>query len=593
MSFREHATTETSALTSRLLAAWSEQSRRELQALRRTLDAAAQATEASLAELGSVDTEPAVAGLIEELTAAARAEAESAAARVAAQAKEQIDALRQELQTKAAEHGQLAATLDGVRTEAAGVKSQLAKQIDETTGVRAELARVEEAYARLEEARKESLVKAEEARREALVKAEEARKEGQARVKEATEQAQAELKRAQEEARAKLEDVEKRAHAAAATASQAKKALEQELKKVTDDLELAKMESTDVTKQLETEAAERAKLAAILGRAQAQMEKAQGALSQQLEQSTSTESELRRELEAATQHAQAMAARAEALIAEQDKSAKNQIARSASQPLDRLLNAFQKLEQSRTVRDVLTAVVDGLAAEFARVAVFKVNGNHLEIMRQLGFESDRDMSKVVIPLSMDSLLTEAVTTGRIQSLAGPDLSESTSTLFGGSPSFILVVPIAVADDVLAVVYADDSGNEGASVPQNQVKFAQLLFWHAVPRLPRLVREERERIEVQEYAVHLVQQLQESYEADVKIGRKGDELTKRMGENLKCARQMYDGRAEGLDGADAMFEECLSAVIEAARSTAFGKDLAAAAGRKPERAHGKHARQHVS
>jgi hypothetical protein len=87
-------------------------------------------------------------------------------------------------------------------------------------------------------------------------------------------------------------------------------------------------------------------------------------------------------------------------------------------------------------------------------------------------------------------------------------------------------------------------------------------------------------------------VQESYEADVKGGRKGDELSKRVFENLKCARQMYDGRAEGLDGAEAIFEECMSAVLEASRSTAFGKELTAAAGRKSERAHGKQAR-HVS
>ena len=168
------------------------------------------------------------------------------------------------------------------------------------------------------------------------------------------------------------------------------------------------MESADVTKQLETEAAERAKLAAMLGRSQTQMERAQAALKEQLEHAgsneaslreelASTEATLREELAEAQRSADETAARLLALRAEQEQGAREQTVRLTAQPLDRLLNAFQKLEQSRAVRDVLAAVVDGLASEFARVAVFEVNNNHLDILRQLGFDSDRDMSKVAIP----------------------------------------------------------------------------------------------------------------------------------------------------------------------------------------------------
>ena len=154
------------------------------------------------------------------------------------------------------------------------------------------------------------------------------------------------------------------------------------------------------------------------------------------------------------------------------------------------------------------------------------------------------------------------------------------------------MPIAVSDEVLAVLYADDSGRPvgEAFAPQNQVKFAQLLLWHAVPRLPRLVREERERAELQDYAVHLVQQVQETYEADLKAGRKGEELARRVSENLKCARQMFEGRASELEGADGMFDERVNVVLEETKNVPFGKDLSAATGRKGGRDHGKKARQ---
>jgi chemotaxis protein histidine kinase CheA len=587
MSFQDRASSETSALMTRVLAAWSEQSQRELQALRRALDAAADATGKALAAAAEGDIGTLVTPLVEELTAAARVQAEAAAAEVAdeartkaEEARNKIEILRSELEAKMGEHARLAADLEELRGTAHSARAELSRQIEETSKVSAELTRVEAAY-----------VSAEAGRNEAQAALQAARVDAEKQLESVQARAAARLKETENAARVRLEEAQKQATAAV----QEKKALEQQLKSLEEDLELTRMESADVTKQLETEAAERAKLAAMLGRSQTQMERAQAALKEQLQHVGSNEAKLREELALAEarlreelaearQSAEQAAASLASLRAEQEVGAREQTVRLTAQPLDRLLNAFQRLEQSRSVRDVLAAVVDGLASEFARVAVFEVNNNHLEILRQLGFDSDRDMSKVAIPLGIESLLTDAVTTGRIQSLAGPELADNNRPLFGGSPSFILVLPIAVGDEVLAVVYADDSDASriGPSFPQNHVKFAQLLLWHAVPRLPRLIREERERAEVHEYAVHLARQIQDSYDADVKSGRAGEDLAKRLAENVKCARQMFEGRAGDLEGAEAYFDERLTAVLEEARTTPFGKDLAAATGRKAAR-----------
>jgi len=96
--------------------------------------------------------------------------------------------------------------------------------------------------------------------------------------------------------------------------------------------------------------------------------------------------------------------------------------------------------------------------------------------------------------------------------------------------------------------------------------------------------------VQEYATHLVKQIQDTYETDVKMGRTGDDLVKRLAENVKCARQMYDGRAGDLADSDTIFDERLAALAEDARATSLGNDLAAATGRKPARHAGKKTRQ---
>ena len=54
------------------------------------------------------------------------------------------------------------------------------------------------------------------------------------------------------------------------------------------------------------------------------------------------------------------------------------------------------------------------------------------------------------------------------------------------------MPVAVGRKALAVIYADDSGqssNEAeAATPERKAKFAQLLLWQAIPRLPKLLNE---------------------------------------------------------------------------------------------------------
>src|SRR6476660_1648301 len=102
-------------------------------------------------------------------------------------------------------------------------------------------------------------------------------------------------------------------------------------------------------------------------------------------------------------------------------------------PLDELLTVFNALERSTTMAEALTALFDGLIREFSRVALFAVRGGRLEGVQQTGFEFEQDISKVVIPLSTDTLLGRSVSSARIEgSLAGVG-SGSTGMPFGGEP----------------------------------------------------------------------------------------------------------------------------------------------------------------
>jgi len=161
-------------------------------------------------------------------------------------------------------------------------------------------------------------------------------------------------------------------------------------------------------------------------------------------------------------------------------------------PLDELLTVFNALERSTTLAEALTALFDGLVREFSRVALFAVRSGRLEGVQQSGFEFEQDISKIVIPLSNDTLLGRSVSSSRIEgSLAGVS-SGSTGMPFGGEPGCAVALPISIQGVVAAVIYADDSDRlEFASTaPQALVKFAELLLMHATLVLFRISAEQR-------------------------------------------------------------------------------------------------------
>src|SRR5215467_6102411 len=125
-------------------------------------------------------------------------------------------------------------------------------------------------------------------------------------------------------------------------------------------------------------------------------------------------------------------------------------------PLDELLTVFSALERSTTMAEALTALFDGLGREFSRVALFAVRAGRLEGVQQAGFEFEQDISKVVVPMSADSLLGRTVTSGRIEAALAGMSNVSTGMPFGGEPGCAVALPIFIGGGVAAAMYADDS-----------------------------------------------------------------------------------------------------------------------------------------
>jgi chemotaxis protein histidine kinase CheA len=272
---------------------------------------------------------------------------------------------------------------------------------------------------------------------------------------------------------------------------------------------------------------------------------------------------------------------AEAALAEQKRTAKSQPQKGggAAMPLDQLRGAFQQLTGASSVSDVLTVLVDALAAEFSRVALFHVSGNRLEGRRQTGFDFGSDISKVAVPLTKGSALAEAVRSGRVQGLTANELTDGNRKLFGGAPSFVLILPVPVGNEIHAVIYADNSDQPKAEVAttKRSVHFAEILLWHAIPLIGRLAAEEQSLGELREYSAQLLGDLENVYNGDVSGGHKGEKLQRRLQHNVEYARNMFGQRAqdEGLDGVE-LFDVQLARLITAKQGVPFGKDLAAAA-----------------
>ena len=135
---------------------------------------------------------------------------------------------------------------------------------------------------------------------------------------------------------------------------------------------------------------------------------------------------------------------------------RDQLVRFALAAMEHLQHVFATLDDGGSVADVLAMMVEELAQEFPRVALFHVSGDHLEGVRQVGFAPPGDVCKLAMPLSVDSLLRKAVTTGRPETVAAEQAHDD-QTPFGGTSRCAVALPIVIAGEAFALIYADDAG----------------------------------------------------------------------------------------------------------------------------------------
>ena len=404
-----------------------------------------------------------------------------------------------------------------------------------------------------------------------------------------------ELEAAHEQAQRKARDAEAEHAAALADLKKKHEALRGELQSAREQFESASKAADDKLR-VESHAAQqlRQQVDALQQKLRADAQAAQASQEQIRLTAHTTQEKLRQELQAKidaavaaqarasdqakSNEAQLRAARAQVDAARAELDAAKVDLTSADGHMERLLVSFEALAGASNITDLLIALAETLASEFKRVALFRLKGNKLQGEYQTGFDLSTDVGKVVIPLSMDSLLARAVTSGCIETMEA-DNPDAPKAPFGGSPSCALALPVAAGGETLGILYADDGPNgattDTAGARGLKGRYAELLLRHTVALALRLTAELRNLAELRGHASRLLNHAEEMYIADVEAGTHGAELQARLLENVECARRLYAQRVaiEGPAAAN-LLEDQLVQLIEQRVDTQFGRDLAA-------------------
>ena len=237
---------------------------------------------------------------------------------------------------------------------------------------------------------------------------------------------------------------------------------------------------------------------------------------------------------------------------------------------DRALAAFRRLDDARSLSEVLRVLADQAEAEIGRAAILLVAGSRLRGWDWRNLPA-ADGAPLDVPVDPDSLFGRAIATGLPASTSDAPLGASDDALAARlavpSGRAGLAVPIAVGGRVVAILYADDAGDRTPVVPSAWPELAEILARHAGRCLELLTishasvlagraqeeraagdrpadgsplaEERREEESARRYARLLVSEIKLYNEAAVEQGRAERDLLVRLGPDIDRARRLYE------------------------------------------------------
>lgn len=394
----------------------------------------------------------------------------------------------------------------------------------------------------------------------------------------------AELSRAvaEERAEAQATTAERVAGELLAAKADAERALQEEIARFRDEAERAAQEAAsraaDEIAEVKADAERRVQEETAAARADAE-----GRLQEEI-------ARVREETDQAVQKAIA-AARAEKdgsfeierarAAAERDQDTKFQVTaalarerQSQLQVVECVAGAFRRLDQAQSLTEILTALVDGAAAEVPRVAVLTVEGRRIRSWRLAGFAPD--VPPVDLPLEETGVVARALEQRDIAFAepAAPDHPNPPGPGFTALPADRsgIAVPIIVGGAPVAVLYADDVSDAEQTKPAAWPEVIEIMARHAALRLENLTavrmaallgagrvsagprpamtrpaetqpaaREDLDEAEARRYARLLLSEVKFYNESAVRVGRERGDLLHRLRNDIDRARRLYDER----------------------------------------------------
>jgi hypothetical protein len=147
--------------------------------------------------------------------------------------------------------------------------------------------------------------------------------------------------------------------------------------------------------------------------------------------------------------------------------------------LDRVGIALRSIDRATSPTEIFDALLDQLAHDFAKVALFVAGAPGLKGWRARGLGPTSDITKLVIPRTSDSLLTRAAATRKPVHVTAGD-GEPPIGLWGTPVAESVALPIHADEGVVAVVYAEDTDETTSQNVGRRI--AEMLIKHAALRL---------------------------------------------------------------------------------------------------------------
>lgn len=241
--------------------------------------------------------------------------------------------------------------------------------------------------------------------------------------------------------------------------------------------------------------------------------------------------------------------------------------------VERLADDVRRLDDARSLTDILDRLTTSVAAAAPRAAMFVVRGSRAAGWRFAGFPDEADPRRLEFGVDAPNLVARAIGAGRPVTTSDPSpVGHPALSPFGELPPQRagVAVPIRVGGETVAVLYADDAAAGGRETPSAWPEIAELLCRHAARCLevltvtravqtavpasvsapaPRYAAQSRVAAQgsvedeeaARRYAKLLVSEIKLYHEAAVSQGRRDRNLVERLRPEIERARRLYEDR----------------------------------------------------